>query len=261
MINHNLTCDAFQEQLSEYLEGTLSDSAVADAELHIAACASCRALVEDLQAIAAGASTLAPLVPARDLWPGIAARIEPKVLKLTPAARAAKPWSRMTLGAIAAGLVAVTALSTWQLTRSRESASTIAQTPPVTAVQPESTPSTLAAPGIQESAVTAVATPLVPTAPASPALVSSPTRAPDAATTYANEISKLRVVFDQQSDLLDPRTRAILSTSLRTIDSAIAEARRALDRDPASQFLTQQLNKSLEQKLGLLRKAALLSST
>jgi hypothetical protein len=68
-------------------------------------------------------------------------------------------------------------------------------------------------------------------------------------------------VFDQQSEVLDPRTRAVLSSSLRTIDSAIAEARAALDRDPASQFLTHQLNKSLEQKLGLLRKAALLSST
>lgn len=78
---------------------------------------------------------------------------------------------------------------------------------------------------------------------------------------YATEINKLRAVFDQQSEVLDPRTRAILSTSLRTIDSAIAEARAALNRDPASQFLNQQLNKSLEQKLGLLRKAALLSST
>jgi hypothetical protein len=260
MINHNLTCDAFQAQLSEYLEGTLSDSAVADAELHIAACASCRALVEDLQAIVQGASTLAPLVPARDLWPGIAARIEPKVLPFAPAAPP-RPWSRLTLGAIAAGLVAVTALSTWQITRSRETAATVAQTPPVAApVHPESTPSTQATPEASGPAVTAVA-PTTPTPRSAPTLVSSPAPRPDAATTYATEINRLRGVFEQQADLLDPRTRAVLSTSLRTIDSAIAEARAALNRDPASQFLNHQLNKSLEQKLGLLRKAALLSST
>jgi hypothetical protein len=259
MINHNLTCDAFQAQLSEYLEGTLADSAVADAELHLAACASCRTLVEDLQAIVQGASTLAPLVPARDLWPGIAARIEPKVLPFAPAAPA-RPWSRLTLGAIAAGLVAVTALSTWQITRSRETAATVAQTPPVIApMHPESTPSTRATPDVSPP-VTAVA-PSAPAPRSAPTLVSSPARRPDAATTYATEINRLRGVFEQQSDLLDPRTRAVLSNSLRTIDSAIAEARAALNRDPASQFLNQQLNKSLEQKLGLLRKAARLSST
>jgi hypothetical protein len=258
MIDDNLTCDAFQAQLSEYLEGTLPDSAVAAAELHMAACASCRTLVEDLQAIVHGASTLAPPVPAGDLWAGIAARIEPKVLQLTPAAPAARSWSRMTLGAIAAGLVAVTALSTWQLTRSRETTPTIAQTPPVTTMQPESMRSSAVAPESPERVVT---TPASPVAPTSPTLVSSPTRAPNAAATYADEISKLRGVFDRQSDLLDPRTRAVLSSSLRTIDSAIAEARAALNRDPASQFLTQQLNKSLEQKLGLLRRATLLSST
>jgi hypothetical protein len=260
MTNHNLTCDAFQERLSEYLEGTLSDSALADVELHIAACASCRSLVEDLRAIVQGASTLAPLVPSRDLWPGIAARIEPKVLPLASPTRQARPWSRLTLGAIAAGLVAVTALSTWQLTRSREIQSTVAQTPPVAVpAQPESTASSLAVPGASESVVTATAP--APAPQTGPTLVSSRGPRPDAATTYATEIEKLRAVFDQQSEVLDPRTRAILSTSLRTIDSAIAEARAALSRDPASQFLSQQLNKSLEQKLGLLRKAALLSST
>jgi hypothetical protein len=260
MINHNLTCDAFQERLSEYLEGTLPDSALADVELHIAACASCRSLVEDLRAIVQGASTLAPLVPSRDLWPGIAARIEPKVLPFAPATREARPWSRLTLGAIAAGLVAVTALSTWQLTRSRETQSTVAQTPPVALpAQPDSTPPSLAMPGASESVVTATVP--VPAPQMTPTLVSSRTPRPDAATTYASEIDKLRAVFDQQSDVLDPRTRAILSTSLRTIDSAIAEARAALSRDPASQFLSQQLNKSLEQKLGLLRKAAFLSGT
>ena len=261
MINHNLTCDEFEEQLSGYLEGSLADAAVADAELHLAACASCRSLVADLQAISREASSLGPLVPARDLWPGIAARIEPKVLPLTSAPVAARPWSRVRLGAIAAGLVAVTALSTWQLTR-REPNQSMAQAPAGPAAQQQESV-TAPAPQVAPSGTGSSARVATSVAPptASPVRASSPTPAPDAATTYTNEISKLRTVFEQQSDLLDPRTRAVLSTSLRTIDSAIAEARAALDRDPASQFLSQQLNKSLEQKLGLLRKAALLSST
>ena len=49
-------------------------------------------------------------------------------------------------------------------------------------------------------------------------------------------------------------------SSIATIDSAIAEARRALEVDPASRFLSTQLNKALEKKLGLLRTAALLPS-
>ncbi len=261
MINHNLTCDEFEEQLSGYLEGSLADPAVADAELHLAACAACRSLVADLQAISREASSLGPLAPSRDLWPGIVARIEPRVLALTPVSPVARPWSRLRLGAIAAGLVAVTALSTWQLTRSREAGPPVATSPaaPAPRQQDSAVPSSpeVATSSANEPAqrATSVATtpPSVPT--------SSPSPRPDAVTTYTSEISKLRTVFDQQSELLDPRTRAVLSTSLRTIDSAIAEARAALDRDPASQFLTQQLNKSLEQKLGLLRKAALLSST
>jgi hypothetical protein len=261
MIHHNLTCDEFEEQLSGYLEGALADAAVADAELHLAACVSCRSLVADLQAISREASSLGPLTPSRDLWPGIAARIEPKVLALTPAPPVARPWSRLRLGAIAAGLVAVTALSTWQLTRSREAGPSVVTTPvaPAPRQQDSAAPSSpeVAPPGTNAPAQLATS---VPDAP-SPVRASSPSPRPDAITTYTSEISKLRSVFDQQSELLDPRTRAVLSTSLRTIDSAIAEAKAALDRDPASQFLTQQLNKSLEQKLGLLRKAALLSST
>ncbi len=261
MINHNLTCDEFEEQLSGYLEGSLADPAVADAELHLAACAACRSLVADLQAISREASSLGPLAPSRDLWPGIVARLEPRVLALTPVSPVARPWSRLRLGAIAAGLVAVTALSTWQLTRSREAGPPVATSPaaPAPRQQDSAVPSSpeVATSSANEPAqrATSVAT----TPPSVPA--SSPSPRPDAVTTYTSEISKLRTVFDQQSELLDPRTRAVLSTSLRTIDSAIAEARAALDRDPASQFLTQQLNKSLEQKLGLLRKAALLSST
>jgi hypothetical protein len=76
--------------------------------------------------------------------------------------------------------------------------------------------------------------------------------------TYNREITQLKSVLEQRRLDLDPATVAIVENSLRTIDTAIAEARAALVRDPASTFLTDQLNKALEKKLGLLRTVALL---
>ena len=57
---------------------------------------------------------------------------------------------------------------------------------------------------------------------------------------------------------LDPVTVAVVENSLTQIDRAIRDARNALARDPASSFLTEQLNRALEKKLGVLRTAALL---
>ena len=50
----------------------------------------------------------------------------------------------------------------------------------------------------------------------------------------------------------------MLEESLRVIDRAIAQSRDALARDPASQFLGEQLTRTLDAKVQLLRTAALL---
>jgi hypothetical protein len=52
----------------------------------------------------------------------------------------------------------------------------------------------------------------------------------------------------------------VLEQSIAVIDSAIAQSRAALIKDPASGFLATQLNHSLEKKVELLRTAALLPS-
>jgi hypothetical protein len=252
-MNHpNLTCPAFEAQLPEYLEGTLSDSAVADAELHLASCADCRALVADLREITRQAAVLPGMTPSRDLWPEIEARTHARVLPLTSRVRPA-PLSHWRLGAVAAALVGITALSTWVLaTRERSG-----DAPPMVARVVDTT-----APVRGSVGPAKIDTPAVPSAEAPAATpVANTERAPrpDAGTTYTSEIHRLRDVVDERSAELDPATVAILKSSIATIDTAIAQARRALERDPASGFLNQQLNKSLERKLGLLRKAALLS--
>jgi hypothetical protein len=248
MTQANLNCDGFQQLLPEYLEEGLGDSALADAELHLASCAECRELVADLREIARQAASLPVLVPSRELWPEIEARTQPRVLPLVSRPVVPASWSRWRLGAIAAGLMAITALTTWQLTRrTGQTAATVATTP-----QP-------VAPAVVESVA-----PVPTTAPSAGTLrpvAAAPARAvrPEANVTFAQEIARLRGVLDERQGELDPRTVAILQSSLATIDSAIADARRALASDPASRFLTQQLNRSLERKLGLLRQAALLS--
>lgn len=253
-MNHpNLTCPAFEELLPEYLEGTASVSAVADAELHLASCAECRALVTDLREITRQAAVLPGIAPSRDLWPEIEARTHSEVIPLVPRIEKAPRWSQVRLGAIAAALVGITALSTWTLaTRERGT-----DAPPAVAVNVDSTPvrGSTEAPAIDTPAVPS------PTIPHVTAVANAERPRPDAGTTYTSEIHRLRGVVDERSEELDPATVAIIKSSIATIDSAIAEARRALERDPASGFLNQQLNKSLERKLGLLRKAALMPST
>jgi hypothetical protein len=75
---------------------------------------------------------------------------------------------------------------------------------------------------------------------------------------YDREITKLRAIVKTRRSQLDPATVAVLEQSIAVIDSAIAQSRAALAKDPASGFLATQLNHSLEKKVELLRTAALL---
>jgi hypothetical protein len=256
MTHRNLTCTELEQNLPDFLEESLSDSAVADVELHLAACVSCRALVTDLQKIAASARVLPVLVPAVDLWPGIEARIAAKVLPL--AARPAPGSARLKLAAAAAVLIAATAFATYRLTTAGTpsvAGRPLVPSAPVAATG-ERTPA-LVAPASEATALASnVAT---VTTPAIAAGAGSRLR-PGAGETLSAEIVRLRTIVEEPNNQLDPATLAVIEGSLRAIDSAIVEARSALARDPASRFLSEQLNKSLERKLGLLRTAALLST-
>ena len=65
-------------------------------------------------------------------------------------------------------------------------------------------------------------------------------------------------IFARTRSQLDPRTAAIIEANLKVIDDAIAQSKAALAQDPASRFLSNQLNSALDKKLELLRTAALL---
>jgi hypothetical protein len=77
---------------------------------------------------------------------------------------------------------------------------------------------------------------------------------------YDREITRLRALIDQRRAQLDPMTVSVIERNLAVIDTAIAESRRAIANDPSSRFLIGFLNQSLQDKVELMRTAALLPS-
>lgn len=270
-----MTCRDMDDRMADCLEDTLTTAEQRLVEVHLAGCARCSALVRELRAISAEARSLPAIAPSRDLWAGIAERIEAPVLPL-----AAQRVAGRNLGhrhgraiAIAAGLVFATAGLTYMLTVSRlstpEQATRVAIVP---ADQPLATdsnrvtgPDALLPPPANAQARNAGVT--APGTAAQPAPINSrlavnvepgATSAAATADVLGGEIMRLRQLLSERRQELDPRTAAVLENSLRVIDEAIAQSRAALARDPASGFLNEQLNRSLDKKVELLRTAVLL---
>ena len=72
---------------------------------------------------------------------------------------------------------------------------------------------------------------------------------------YARSMEALWRTLDERRDSLAPSTVATVERSLRIADSAIAEARSALERDPANRVLADLLVSNYERKIDLLRRA------
>ena len=286
-----LDCDGFAAALADYLEGDAPDAVRAAVEAHAEECAECGALLADLQAIPVQAAALPALTPSRDLWSGIAERIDARVLPLErPAARmivpARRSWARPAVAA--AALVVATAGITYVATRARyeeipaataslparstarESVTSPRQqvavvTPPPS--QSGGSGTTMGQPGAQRTAerTPAAVEPSDRSPSGAAQLVRRETRRGDADSVmsateplYDREILKLRTIVKSRRSMLDPKTVAVLEQSIAVIDSAIAQSRSALAKDPASGFLANQLNHSLEKKVELLRTAAML---
>jgi hypothetical protein len=64
------------DRLSEYIDGDLSEPDRAAVDSHLAVCAECRTVLEDLRTIVGAAARLPGSTPDRELWGGVAGRIE-----------------------------------------------------------------------------------------------------------------------------------------------------------------------------------------
>ena len=72
-----MTCDEVDGRLDGYADGSLSEGEFQEVELHLSSCAACREQERRLRLVLAQARALPrELSPSRDLWAGIAQRIE-----------------------------------------------------------------------------------------------------------------------------------------------------------------------------------------
>jgi hypothetical protein len=290
MNTFNMTCEAVEATLPDYLDETLEAWVRTPVEEHLGQCLRCAGLVRDLRNIEKEAAALPDLVPVRDLWPEIEARIGTPVVAVTPRAVAVPdsipdtgPSAGATevtpirarmfpawMGAAAAALVVLTAGTTYLLTSRavrQPDAQYTASTGPIESapvvVEPEG--------GGDSSGATVVSGGPDSTEPASagarprtPAIGGTPTaRLARSATeaVYDKEIASLQAIMSWRRAELDPATAAIIDRNLRIIDAAIAQSKAALRRDPASSMLGDQLTHALDKKVELLRTAAMLPSS
>jgi Putative zinc-finger len=254
--NRLITCEQLDERLSEWLDHDLDAGTRTALEQHAAGCARCAGLVDDLASIRRQAASLPELTPSRDLWPEIEARIQAPVISLETRVAPRRSRSTWWMGAAAAGLVAVTASVTYYATtRVDRQPTTVAVDPAVVRTPDTTQPEEMTEP---EAALASV------TQPGNAQREARPSgRAPRPSdvtekSEYARDVAQLRAIVTQRRADLDSTTIAVLEKNLELIDRAIAESRAALQRDPASEFLADQLARAMTKKVAILRTAALL---
>lgn len=258
MSDRPITCEMFDDMLPDLLEGTMAAEPRAALEAHAEQCRRCASLLTDLRRITHDAASLPDLTPPRDLWPEIAARIETPVVALPPRSARRVPHRGMWYAAAAAVLVAASSGITWLAMRSDRTTPGAATPSAVAAMPAGVAPSGATSTGIVPTG-TAPAGSIAARTPGSAVPVSGRAPAPiRVERVYDQEIAALDSVVRLHRSDLDTATVAIIERNLRIIDSAIAQSRAALARDPHSNFLNDQLNNALGQKVELLRTVALL---
>jgi hypothetical protein len=172
--------------------------------------------------------------PRDDLWPAIAALIgntasavaDPVVRPMVRRRRFAFTIPQLAAAGIA--LVTLAGGSTWLALRSTS-------------------------PGAE------IVTP-APSAPAAPGGTLVRNASLEAERTYDAAVADLQALLDAGRDRLDPQTVRVLEQNLAAIDSAVADAQRAIAADPANAYLNTHLARTMRRKIDLLRHAATLAS-
>ena len=213
--------DQWTDRLSEYLDGELNAVEQAALDRHLETCAACRATLAELRRVVARAQAIDDTPPARELWPGIARRIGTPVVDLRER-RQARERLAFSLPQLAAAGIALMLVSAGTVFTLMRSRA------PVVADQSGQS-----------------------TAPEARIL---------AAANYDAAVAELERSLTVNRERLDTATVRIVEKNLAIIDRAIAEARTALANDPASQYLNHHLARTMQRKLGLLRRANALAA-
>jgi anti-sigma factor RsiW len=206
--------------LSDLVDDAVDAPARARADEHLAACDACFSRLQRMRVLVAHASGLPRSMPAPAAeWQRVRGRLDAR-----HRAASTSPWWTRRSALLAAGLALVILSSG------------------VTA---------LLVGGRQDVAVHP-APPPAATNPIMPRLAALEHE-------YATVTGDLERELAARKHTLAPETIAAVERSLRTIDAAIAEAREALGRDPASETLARLLVAGHDQKVELLRHAARLA--
>ena len=211
------------DRLSDFVDGELDARERAEVERHLAGCDDCRRVAQELRAVMTRAASLTDTAPAHDLWSGIAARIgDRRVVAFEPRARRRFSFTLPQLAAAGIALMVLSGGLVWSL-KTR----TAAQLPGVAAT---------------DTFAMDVA----------PAALNDPQ--------FEGAVEDLERILDQGRSRLDPETVRVLEQNLQSIDTAIAQSRQALERDPANAFLNNHLASARQRKLALLRRATALTA-
>ena len=221
-----MTHDTWTDRLSEYVDGELDDSTRRALETHLAGCTECRGIADDLRRISARGRALPVAAPTKDLWQGIESRMHASdIVPLRPVARRSGlfvSWPRLAAAGLLLGLVSGGAV--YAVTRFQSRPEVIATFPVAPAVAGPSSGATELQVGAQVTQSTAKA------------------------------VSDLEMIL--ASDKLDSATVRILTLNLARIDSAIADAERALAADPSNAYVSRHLASTARRKVELLHLVA-----
>jgi hypothetical protein len=218
--------DIWTDRLSEYLDEELTSGERAAVEAHLQECADCRCTLAELRDVVSRAASLQATPPRTDLWRGIEARISEGSAARNNAGHRRFVLTLPQLAAAALLLIVTSAGLSWVIW---------------TRMFGDARPST---------AFTAQQAP----AANSPEFAVRPLTFADPA--YDAAIVDLERILEEGRGRLDPRTVAVLERNLATIDTAIKEARDALEADPANDYLNSYVADARRRKLELLRTAA-----
>jgi len=222
--------DRWTERLSEYLDDTLTQAEREALDAHLATCGECRSAIDELRRVVDRARGLDDRPPTKELWSGIATRIGSSggtaVVPIDRARTPVRTTRRLSFSlpqAIAAGiaLVAVSSGAVWLALRAPTGS---------VAIKDHGSMEHLAK---------------------WPIGVDS---------TMNGVVENLRGTLDSNRSQLDTSTVRVLEKNLAIIDSAIAEARRALAQDPNNNYLNHHLADTMRRKADLLRRASALGA-
>jgi len=220
-----MTCHELDARLDDWMDGALAGAEARDVEWHLASCSACRERERALRQLLAHAAALPrSLAPARDLWPGIARRIE----RSWSWSGLRSSWRPVALAAAAAIVVAL-AVQFWGGSRPA-------------AVRTVAMPS--ASPELRAVAESGIVDPVLAAA----------------ARDYEQAASALLATLQRRRAVLPPDDLARVEANIEVIDRALFEVRQALVKDPASPELNRMLVATHRKKLDVLRRVVRLST-